>query len=121
MIDLMILVIPIPFIDTILEVIKYSLTFGLVVIGVFFPKVALVILGLMYVGAWLLFKRAKRAMLRQRILLIDPMLEGFRWTKNWSLRSKATKNGIRRLNLPNLSFPRKEKPFSRQRIIFIFV
>ena len=118
MIDLMILVIPIPFIDTILEVIKYSLTFGLVVIGVFFPKLALVILGLMYVGAWLLFKRAKRAMLRQRILLIDPMLEGFRWTKNWSLRSKAQK-----MELGDLIFPiflsKKRKPFSRQRIIFI--
>lgn len=118
MIDLMILVIPIPFIDTILEVIKYSITFGLVVIGVFFPKVALVILGLMYVGAWLLFKRAKRAMLRQRILLIDPMLEGFRWTKNWSLRSKAQK-----MELGDLIFPiflsKKRKPFSRQQIIFI--
>lgn len=118
MIDFFVLVIPLPLIDTILISIKYAITTGLVALSVFFPKIALVVLVVMYVLAYLLYKRAKRISIKQRLLIIDPIYSRFGFLKRWTLQSKAQRRDIGVVIFP-IFLSSKMQPFKRYRRLFI--
>lgn len=118
MIDLLVLIIPIPFIDTVLLALKYIFTTGLVAISIFFPKLALVILALFYVLAWILYRRSKRVAVKQRILLMEPMFHKVKFLRRFTLKSYAQSKHIDGDVYP-IFLAGKRKPFKRHRKIFI--
>jgi len=118
MIDLLVLIIPIPFIDTVLLASKYIFTIGLVALGIFFPKLALIILALFYVVAWILYRRSKRVALKQRILIMEPMFHKVKFLSRFTLKSYAQSKHIEGDVYP-IFLAEKRKPFKRHRKVFI--
>lgn len=118
MIDFLVLVIPIPLIDTLLIAIKYVFTIGLVALAVFYPHLAIIALAFMYVLAYLLFRRAKRISIKQRLLIIDPIYSRSPFLKRWSLRAQAQRRELGDAIFP-IFLSSKTKPFKRHRRLFI--
>lgn len=118
LIDFLVLVIPVPLIDTILIAIKYIITTGLVSIAIFYPGLAVIVLAIMYVIAYLLFKRAKRISIKQRLLIIDPIYSRSWIFKRWTLQSQAQRRELGESIFP-IFLTSKTKPFKRHRRIFI--